>query len=78
MVPSKWGTPLFKHPDQPALLDVLQRHVFGNPGETVSTKAGRQDGGTAVEGQLAFNPHIDLATAFLELPCVQAAMCWKP
>ena len=74
MVPRKGRTPIFKYSIQTTFGQMGLCQVLRHIGQAESGQRRIEHLESAVENELAFDAHFQFATAFFELPGVQAAV----
>src|SRR5712671_277008 len=67
--------PVIEHPLETAIREIGLRHVLWHIGQAESGQCRIEHLESAVEDELAFDVHPQLAAVFLKLPGVQSAMC---
>src|SRR5687767_5648290 len=66
--------PVLKHPRQVSFGNMRPRHVLRDVSEAEAGQCRIEHRARGVQDELAFDAHPQVATAFFELPAVQAAM----
>ncbi len=74
VIARKRRAPIFQHPLEAALGEMRLRQILRHIGEAESGERRIEHLGSAVEDELAFDAHLELAAILLELPGVEPAM----
>lgn len=70
--------PVRQHAHQASLARMGEHTILRNEGEAETIQCSLKTQGSTIKRQLAFNPHLQFAPAFLELPGIQTTAGGKP